>query len=461
MRNNNRLGCLTGTGIIAALVTVFVLAGYVYAKGGLLYNPGPLNAQSGEMLGGVTSHAGIGGNCKACHTAPWESAKMADRCAVCHTAIASQMSDVASMHGRMEHDNPDLTCRHCHPDHRGPDAQLTVMDSGLFPHEVVGFSLNGHQLTASREPFTCDDCHHGDISVFASASCQTCHRQMDSSFALAHSLAYGDACLDCHDGVDRLGKNFKHDFAFRLTGSHIEVVCSKCHLDARTFADFQTAPQDCNSCHRTDEPHDGRFGTDCAACHSTSAWTPAKFDHNLAAFKLEGEHAETECESCHRNGVYQGTPTDCYSCHKQDDEHDGRYGTDCAACHTPTDWEDATFDHDRSNFPLTGRHVGLACEQCHTSNQFSGLSTDCVSCHSDPAFHSGMFSTNCAECHTTENWYAPYRGSHPGIADEGGSGVNHGGASCRDCHTRNLHTYTCLACHDSNNPDGDGGGEHD
>lgn len=238
------------------------------------------------------------------------------------------------------------------------------------------------------------------------------------------------------------------------------MTCSKCHLNARTFADFQTAAQDCNSCHRADEPHEGRFGVDCAACHSTDAWTPAKFDHNLAAFKLEGEHAEVSCESCHQNGVYKNTPTDCYSCHKQDDDHNGQYGTDCSACHNPSSWDNVTFDHNKSNFPLTGRHIGLACEKCHASGQFAGLSTACVSCHNDPAFHAGMFSTNCAECHTTDNWYAPYRGPHPGIADEGGSGVNHGGASCRECHTQNLRTATCTACHENNNP-GDGGGGGD
>ena len=31
---------------IAALVTALVIAGYAYARGGLMYNPGPLNAQS-------------------------------------------------------------------------------------------------------------------------------------------------------------------------------------------------------------------------------------------------------------------------------------------------------------------------------------------------------------------------------------------------------------------------------
>lgn len=459
MRNTNRLGCLSGTGILAALITAFIITGYVYAKGGLLYNPGPLSAQGGEPLGGVTSHAEIDGNCKACHTAPWESARMEDRCMDCHGAVAVQMKDVASMHGAMMHDNPNLSCRHCHPEHRGPDAQLTEMTDAAFPHEVVGFSLEGHQLTATREVFVCSDCHGDDISRFDPNTCDTCHRQLDLRFMTAHALSYGSTCLDCHDGVDSLVSNFNHNrYSFKITGKHVDVACIKCHINAHSLTDFKTTPADCYSCHRNADPHEGRFGTDCGACHSSNGWKPAKFDHNLAAFKLEGAHAEVKCERCHINNVYKGTPADCYSCHQQDDEHDGRFGTDCAACHRPTEWEDVTFDHNKSNFPLIGGHVGLACEQCHTTGQFTGLSTACASCHADPVFHAGMFGLDCAACHTTENWYARYTGPHPGIADEGGRGVNHGGASCRDCHTQTLHTATCTACHNSNNPDGGGEG---
>jgi hypothetical protein len=459
MRNLDRLGCFSGTGIVAAIVTALVIAGYAYARGGLMYNPGPLNAQPGEMLGGVTSHAETGGNCQACHVAPWASEKMEDRCADCHGNVAVQMQDVASLHGKMLHDNPELSCRHCHPEHRGADAPLTVMVGAEFPHEVVKFSLKAHQLTATREAFTCDDCHRGDISTFASDSCQTCHRQMDSAFAVAHSLEYGDTCRNCHDGVDRFGKNFRHEFTFQLTGLHSDLICSKCHTDARALADFSKIPTDCSACHQKDEPHAGRFGTDCTACHTADGWKPATFDHNLAAFKLEGAHAEVRCEECHAANSYQGAPTDCYSCHRQDDEHGGKFGTDCAACHQPTDWEAVTFDHNKSNLPLTGRHVGLACEQCHTNAQFAGLSAMCVSCHGDPVFHAGMFGTDCAACHSTDNWFASYNGPHPGIADEGGRGVNHGGASCRDCHTQTLSAATCTKCHEGNNPEGGGGEE--
>ncbi len=129
---SNRLGCLTSTGILAALITAFVIAGYAYARGGLMYSPGSLSTHGDRTLGGVTSHTQTNGDCEACHTAPWDSATMADRCAACHTDIAQQMRDVATLHGTLLHKDPNLGCRHCHPEHRGADAQLTVMEDAIF-----------------------------------------------------------------------------------------------------------------------------------------------------------------------------------------------------------------------------------------------------------------------------------------------------------------------------------------
>ena len=321
-----RLGCLSGTGLVAALITALVIAGFVYTRGGLLFNPGPLNAQSGRLLGGVTSHAEIGGECESCHTAPWESETMADRCLVCHTDIATELRSVNSLHGAILFNSPELSCRNCHSEHRGPAAPLTFIEGSEFPHHAVGFSLDGHQQTAAREPFTCVDCHQDDITTFTTDTCYNCHQQMDAEFSLTHLLNFGASCLDCHDGVDRFDE---------------------------------------------------------------------RFDHNTLAF------------------------------------------------------------------PLTGEHAGLACTQCHINarnvEDFAELPTDCAGCHSEPAFHAGMFGLDCAGCHTTDNWCAIYNGPHPEISDEdeGGSGVNHGGASCRDCHTQTLNTATCTTCHDSNNPDDD------
>src|SRR5690349_8528138 len=256
---SNRLGCLSGTGILAAAVTVLVIAGYAYARGGLLLNPGPLSTHGDETLGGVNSHAAIGRECKACHVAPWSSETMADRCIVCHTNIAQEMQDVATVHGTVMHNDPNLACRHCHPEHRGPNAPLTVMDDASFPHEVVGFALQGHQQTASSVPFQCDDCHQGDVTTFELQTCDTCHRQMDPAFMTAHVLSFGSACLDCHDGVDRFGPHFDHNaFSFQLTGQHVGLACVQCHVNARSLNDFQSTNQDCYSCHYNDEPHEGR-----------------------------------------------------------------------------------------------------------------------------------------------------------------------------------------------------------
>lgn len=455
----NRLGCFTFSGVLSAIITGLVIAGIAYARGGLMYNPGPLNAQTGATLGGVRSHAETGGQCEACHSAPWSPVTMADLCVGCHGEIAVQMQDMVALHGVMYQKDPGLECRDCHPEHRGADAPLTMMAGGGFPHELLGFSLNGHKLTVLGEAFTCADCHSEDFSTFASDSCDACHRQMDSVFAQAHLLSFGAGCLDCHDGVDRFGAGFNHNvFPFKLTGRHLEAACVKCHVDARALADFQAVPRDCYSCHRTDDPHEMRFGTDCGACHLTDGWEDATFDHNLSVFRLEGEHAEASCEDCHQNGVYMGTPTDCFSCHQQDDEHEGRFGTDCGGCHTPFDWEDATFDHDRSSFPLTGAHINVTCEACHTTRQFAGLSSQCVSCHTDPDFHLGVFSTSCVDCHSTTAWSpARFNLSHPEPrVDEEGTGVNHGGTTCRTCHPSTVRSYTCLTCH-SDNQGGEGG----
>lgn len=454
--NNSRLGCLTPAGLVAAGLTVLIVAAFSLFRGGVLFSPGALNAQPGNPLGGYTSHAEFGDQCRLCHAPFWDPAGMSGRCETCHTAIAGQRSDPAALHGAIYQQTLTAACQDCHPDHRGPSASLTELDGRLFPHQILGYSLTGHATRQDGLPFTCRDCHGADITAFDATVCQTCHEKMDLVFATAHLLSFGPGCLACHDGMDTYGDDFDHNrFLFQLTGKHVGAPCSACHLDARTIPDLQSAPIDCFSCHADDDSHEGRFGTLCGNCHSPAGWIPAFFDHNLSAFPLTGKHAWVACESCHANNTFGGTPTNCYSCHSGDDAHQGRYGTNCAACHSTSGWTPATFDHNLSNFPLTGAHMGLPCASCHVNNVFSGLATACAACHADPAFHAGLFAgMGCNTCHNTSAWTpASYSLSHPGGCD--GPCINHENASCRDCHTSNLNTATCLKCHDSNNPDDD------
>jgi hypothetical protein len=519
----NRFGCFTGTGLIAALVTFLLVGGIALARGGILFSPGALNAQAGTPLGGVISHADTGGKCGSCHTAFWEQATMTDRCTTCHTDVLTQMQNPATLHGSLSKNNPGLSCRACHPDHRGPNAPLTVISNINFPHDTVGFALTAHRTNADGSPFICNDCHSQGYIHFNPQVCSTCHQQIKAVFMQIHVQAYGTSCLGCHDGVETYGRHFDHSLvAFQLTGKHSQTDCVQCHSGARSIADMRTTPQacsachtkndahlgslgsDCGACHTTtawkpstfdhnlavfkltgkhvavacaqchkdmnfkstpsecvachakDDAHQGSLGSDCAACHTTSAWKPSTFDHNLAAFKLTGKHVTVACTQCHSDLNFKNTPTTCYACHAKNDTHKGQFGQDCGLCHTTSAWLPSTFDHNKF-FPLTGAHAGLACTQCHLGGNFTNASTACAGCHADPAWHAGAFGGGCSSCHNTSAWIpASFNQAHPGGCGEGGC-VNHGGASCKDCHTVNVSTSTCIKCH-SGNPGGDGGG---
>jgi hypothetical protein len=378
----------------------------------------------------------------------------------CHAEISGQLADPVSMHGVMMK-NKSLTCRACHGDHRGPDAVLTNMTAGTFPHDATGYSLASHRKRSAGLAFTCSDCHGADVTRFDPAVCSTCHAQIDGAFFAAHTQAYGADCRGCHDGLETISKNFDHSrVAFKLEGKHQGLVCESCHLNVRTSADFKSLSTDCGVCHLKDDAHNGEFGKDCGDCHKAAAWKPATFDHNLSVFKLEGKHAEAKCTDCHINKLFKGTSSACFSCHQKDDEHVGKFGQDCSACHSTQAWEPATFDHNLSAFKLDGAHTNVVCEKCHINSVFKGTPQECSDCHVDPAFHQGLFKGQaCSACHDTNKWYpAKFNLAHPEPTDggEAGSGITHGRATCRDCHTTNLMAATCTNCHDNNSP-GDGG----
>jgi hypothetical protein len=445
---SRRLGCLSATGLLAAALTLLLVLGVFLLRGGRMFSPGPLNAQaSGVELGGAASHADTGGDCATCHTAPWDRTTMAQRCLDCHAAIVTDLADPTSLHGALQAQGADMDCRQCHTEHRGPAAGLTLAEMDDFPHDMTGFSLTGHGLRADGSPFNCQDCHAESLARFDVMTCDACHRQDDSAFMQAHRDDFGSACLDCHDGIDSYSRaNFDHSrLAFALTGRHVEVACTGCHAGARSIVDLQATPTDCYACHARDDAHDGQLGQDCAACHNTTDWQQATFDHSLTAFPLTGEHASVECSECHLDRVFRGTPTTCIACHVEDDAHDGQFGRDCAACHVTSDWRDVTFDHNLTAFPLTGQHTTVECADCHVNQVFRGTPTACVACHVDPVFHAGVFGVTCTDCHTTTAWQpARFDRIHTFPFDHGEAGVN----ACRTCHVVQVQDYTCYTCHD-------------
>jgi hypothetical protein len=338
MTTGKRPSFLSPLGIAAAVVLIVVVVGATVALGPVLFSPGGLNAQARTTtLGGVSSHAQLGDRCGACHTAPWSTRTMADKCLACHRDVGSQLSGKSGLHGSSSAMRA-APCGDCHPDHNGAAGALTVLDEGSFPHDVTGFTLSGHREKNAGGRFACADCHPDGFSgTFDQAVCATCHAAIDAAFMKEHVAAFGKDCLPCHDG----GGDAKVDhskFPFKLTGKHASVPCGDCHGDATSMQDFQNTPQDCYSCHAKDDEHKGSFGRQCGSCHKTSDWGDVTFDHSVFPVDHGSEEQTPTCQTCHPNGTSTYT---CFGCHEHTQanvvgEHEGRslaQLTDCVKCH--------------------------------------------------------------------------------------------------------------------------------
>ncbi len=187
-------------------------------------------------------------------------------------------------------------------------------------------------------------------------------------------------------------------------------------------------------------------GTRCEACHTTSGWQTAAFDHDRTGFPLKGAHAGAGCKSCHTIDLTTPLSRNCTACHQ--DAHAGELGKQCQSCHTEENWK-PIFDvdaHRRTNFPLVGAHAVVPCLECHTdmaNRKFARTAVNCVGCHAPDyaratAFgvdHVALgFSTSCADCHTAVS----FRGAHFLAHD-----------SCFQLSVGPHSTIDCLTCHTS------------
>ncbi|MEZ5391385.1 MAG: cytochrome c3 family protein [Bryobacterales bacterium] len=114
----------------------------------------------------------------------------------------------------------------------------------------------------------------------------------------------------------------------------------------------------------------------------TVQWTGANFDHNNTNFPLTGAHTSVaQCQTWSRRRSVRGLGTACATCHLDDfnattdpDHAAAGFPQTCESCHTTVQWTGANFDHNNTNFPLTGAHTSVAqCQTCHVGGQFAGL----------------------------------------------------------------------------------------
>ena len=378
-----------------------------------------------------------------CHTSPVFS-NIGTNCADCH----------ADIHRRQMGSN----CEQCH---------------SVRGWREVAQKVNGHEnrfpLFGAHAAAQCEDCHKSAaVGLFRglSTECASCHiDDYLTAEAVDHETAgYSTQCESCHR-FDSWQSGFDHaQTGFALVGAHSSLDCAQCHVGGK----FAGTPADCAGCHlqdynRTTDPNhlQSGFPKDCSMCHSTLSWEAATFNHGTTDFPLSGAHATQQCEACHKNGQYAGLPTACDSCHLEDfngttnpNHVASGFPRNCATCHNSTAWTPALFDHNSTQFPLTGAHTGRQCNDCHKSGQYAGLPTACNSCHledfsqtTSPNHVTSGFPQDCSVCHSTAAWT-------PALFDHGKTEFPLTGAhrplQCPACHSSGQYAglpATCVSCH--------------
>ncbi|MFQ6041369.1 MAG: cytochrome c3 family protein, partial [Candidatus Poribacteria bacterium] len=275
-------------------------------------------------------HAGL--KCEQCHKDNRYKAAEPD-CVSCHAKNDKHVKEL----GR--------DCERCHT--------TNGWDVISFDHQLSAFPLRGEHARLS-----CNSCHQSNQYKETSSRCQHCH-----AGSVSHANDINSDCETCHTSEFSWQViTFDHNQSrFPLRQKHKTATCWDCHSEDT----FEGLSKECFTCH--EDVHNGEFGYRCEVCHSEMVWKPASFNHSLTGFLLTGKHIATDCADCHPNGSYQGTPKDCYSCHRQDTP-DAHYGIACDDCHTTSNWGGAQFKH--TEFLIIGKHRKADCVDCHPVGDF-------------------------------------------------------------------------------------------
>ncbi len=354
----------------------------------------------GELSKG---HANLEGtsNCTKCHTPG--SKVSSQKCLDCHKEIKTSIDTKKGFHGTAEVGTKE--CITCHIEHKGKEFQIAKINKKTFDHSKMGFELKG---------------------VHAKKDCNACH---NAKFIADPDLK-------------------KRNFTYRGLSSN----CLNCHSDY----------------------HQGKLSSKCSECHSFETFKNPKvvgFDHNKTKFPLKGKHSAVKCITCHKTEIANGKPVQnfknlqfksCTPCHK--DVHESKFGNDCQKCHTEESFhiikKVSTFNHDKTNFPLIGKHNAVACKSCHkTEHMTDPIKHDkCSDCHTD--YHKGDFvkkgvsTPDCNICHTNDGFtpstFTIAKHNKTKFKLEGA----HMATNCTACHKKDNKVWSfknmgskCVDCH--------------
>lgn len=369
-------------------------------------------------------------------------------------------NDCIECHEDPHNDQISGACKQCHV----VESWTSFSGQRGFNHNLTDFDLRGE-----HDEISCYECHirtRDPLRVFQDQenvdenNCIACHEDH-------HEGLYGNDCAKCHSEESWIALKdmsfFDHSVTdYPLEGMHVGVDCRECHTERfSTPIDFS----ECQNCH--EDYHEGEFvengvAPDCVECHSLNEgfeYTLYTLEqHQESNFPLEGAHIATPCFECHiseedERWTFRDIGETCVDCH--DDIHEGFISAtyypehDCKACHDSDTWASIDFDHNLTNYELTGQHAEIACRECHYEENeltrdftqvFQGLGTDCIDCHEN--VHGDEFAingvTDCVRCHVTTSWI-------PELFDHDQTAFPLEGAHV---------DVDCKACHEMEQPDG-------
>lgn len=250
--------------------------------------------------------------CKACHKTSLTKALKHNACTDCHSDYHKQQfvkNGVA----------PD--CVACHSVNGFTPSLFTIEK-----HKQTNFPLDGAHLATP-----CLFCHKTEKEWnFANMgqTCVACHENIHKD-AMSEKFIAENSCKSCHSTSLWSEIRFDHnETRFKLEGKHEKINCRNCHFSEQnetTAQQFTNLSTSCEACHQ--DVHFKQFevnkSTECLRCHTPQSWEPVKFNHNIARFRLDGEHTGLDCVKCHKptDGliqnyiVYKFEDITCASCH--------------------------------------------------------------------------------------------------------------------------------------------------
>ncbi len=252
--------------------------------------------------------------CKDCHGGNIFEDEVQSACTNCHNEHDSHYG----LYGKK--------CQDCHTEKKWLDV--------IFNHDQdTGFILKG-----KHKNLACKTCHKGAVfEVKLPKICGECHILDDP-----HNGQEGKNCGSCHDEGSWI-RTIVFDHAltkFPLHGAHPLVTCEDCHVTER----YKDTNKECDSCHKNDDTHKRKLGTQCGLCHGPSDWLIWGFDHNTQTdYILNGAHDGLDCLACHFETIMDNRfdlPKNCYGCHAKDDTHSGQLGILCEKCHITKSFEE-------------------------------------------------------------------------------------------------------------------------